>query len=199
MVLYRRRSEKGWLAQISPLGKTSLASAFLVTLLISSCTTRPDTVKAVSEFDINRYQGIWYEIMRLDHSFERGLTNVTATYGIQKDGTVGVLNQGFDREECRWEQANGTARFQGGKSIASLSVSFFWPFSGGYHVFALDKNYKYALVSGPSLDYLWILGRKPEMKKDVKDKLISKARGSGFLVDKLIQVDHSEVPCKPKS
>ena len=199
MVLFRRRSKRSWLAKVSPLGKTSLASVFLATLLLSSCSTRPDTVNAVREFDINRYKGLWYEIMRLDHSFERGLTNVTATYEIREDGTVSVLNQGFDREQCRWEQANGIARFQGEKTIASLSVSFFWPFSGGYHVFALDKHYKFALVSGPSLDYLWILGRKPEIKKDVKDKLISKARGIGFLVDKLIQVDHSEIPCKLKS
>ncbi len=76
---------------------------FLVALIIllAGCTGRPDGVEPVSPFDISRYQGVWYEIMRLDHSFERGLTNVTATYNLRNEGTIGVLNRGFDREKCR--------------------------------------------------------------------------------------------------
>jgi apolipoprotein D and lipocalin family protein len=167
-----------------------------VLAVLAGCTGRPDGVEPVSLFDINRYQGTWYEIMRLDHSFERGLTNVTATYDLRDDGAVGVLNRGFDRGECRWKEADGVAEFQGERTVASLSVTFFWPFAGGYHVFALDEQ-NYALVSGPSHEYLWILARRPDLPVEIRDDLVRKARDQGFPVDDLILVDHSQLPCKP--
>lgn len=142
------------------------------------------------------YGGLWYEIMRLDHSFERGLTNVTATYDIRDDGKVGVLNRGFDREECRWREVDGTATFQGAPTVASLSVTFFWPFAGGYHVFALDRqNYEYAMVSGPTTGYLWILARQPDLTAEVRRDLIAKAQARGFPIEELILVDHSGPAC----
>ena len=107
-------------------GLVALVAALV---LLVGCTGRPNDVEPVSPFDINRYQGVWYEIMRLDHSFERGLTNVMATYNLRDDGTVGVLNRGFDRDKCRWKEANGTAKFQVENTVASLSVTFFWPFA----------------------------------------------------------------------
>lgn len=168
-------------------------------LLLAGCTGHPDTVEPVRNFDISRYEGVWYEIMRLDHSFERGLTNVTATYTLRKDGAVDVLNRGFDPKNCRWKEARGVARFQGDKTVASLSVTFFWPFSGGYHVFALDeKDYRYAMVSGPSNNYLWILARKPELSADVTNRLINIAGRRKFPVDDLIVVDHKKPDCTPK-
>lgn len=178
--------------------KTKRSGLFVALFaLLAGCTGVPDGVEPVSPFDINRYDGIWYEVMRLDHSFERNLTNVTATYELLGDGTVGVLNRGFDREECRWKEAEGTAEFQGEKTVASLSVTFFWPFAGGYHVFALDQqNYHYALVSGPSHSYLWILARQPDLPIEIRNGLVAKARDRGFPVNDLILVDHSQPPCK---
>jgi len=178
-------------------GKTGQRIWYITLLFLTGCTGRPDGVEPVTSFDINRYTGVWYEIMRLDHSFERGLTNVTATYELRNDGTVGVLNRGFDREECLWDEAEGTARFQGDKTVASLSVTFFWPFSGGYHVFELDQdNYAYAVVAGPSHSYLWILARRPDLPVETRNQLVSKARDRGFPVTELILVDQSNPTCR---
>ena len=113
------------MAQTPEMRRCILISMVGVLLLFSGCTGRPDGIKPVSPFDINRYQGVWYEIMRLDHSFERGLTNVTATYILRDDGMVDVLNKGFDRKQCRWKEALGIASFQGKETVASLSVTFF--------------------------------------------------------------------------
>ena len=174
-------------------GLVALVAALV---LLVGCTGRPNGVEPVSPFDINRYQGVWYEIMRLDHSFERGLTNVTATYNLRDDGTVGVLNRGFDRDKCRWKEANGTTKFQGEKTVASLSVTFFWPFAGGYHVFALDEDdYGYALVAGPSHGYLWVLARQPNLPVKIRNYLVGRAREHGFPTDNLILVDHSREVC----
>ena len=169
-----------------------------ILLVVSGCTGKPDGIDPVRPFDINRYSGEWFEIMRLDHTFERGLTNVTATYTPRDDGSVGVLNRGFDREGCRWKDADGQAVFQGATDTASLSVTFFWPFAGGYHVIELDqRDYGWALVSGPSRRYLWILARRPDLAPDIRNRLVEKARSLGFPVGDLILVDHSRTTCMP--
>lgn len=170
----------------------------LVAVLLAGCTGKPAGVEPVTPFDAGRYSGQWFEIMRLDHSFERGLTNVTATYRPNEDGSLAVINRGFDRDKCAWKEAKGRAEFQEERDVASLSVSFFGPFAGGYHVFALDKNYGWAAVSGPSRRYLWILARKPNLSPAIRNRLVEKARGLGFPVDELILVDHGKRDCAPK-
>ena len=165
-------------------------------ILLIGCTGKPDGVQVVTGFDPARYEGKWFEIMRLDHSFERGLTNVTAEYTLRPDGTVRVVNSGFDPEECALQSVDGTAEFQGATDVASLSVTFFWPFAGGYHVFALDEeNYSYAMVAGPTRDYLWILARYPDLAPEVRERLVAQAAAEGFAVNELILVDHSAQTC----
>ena len=178
--------------------KQALFILLLLTALVSGCTGIPQGVEPVRPFDVQRYKGEWFEIMRLDHSFERGLTNVTATYTLRDDGSVGVLNKGFDRKNCRWKEADGRAVFQGDRDTASLAVTFFWPFAGGYHVFALDQqDYGWALISGPSRSYLWILARRRDLSADIRNRLVDRARGLGFPVDDLILVDHAKPDCAP--
>lgn len=174
-----------------------LALAGVVLLFgLSACTGRPEGVSPVSPFDIARYQGSWVEIMRLDHRFERGLSHVTAHYEPREDGRITVINQGFDSRACRWKVAEGIARFQGSPDVASLSVTFFWPFAGGYHVIALDREaYGWALVSGPSRRYLWILARDPALDPALRTQLVEKARGLGFPVEELILVEHGPIRC----
>jgi len=169
-----------------------------IAALVSSCTGRPDGIEPVSGFQPARYAGTWYEIMRLDHRFERGLTNVDATYTPRDDGRLSVINRGFDRAACAWKSVEGTAAFQAGPDTASLSVTFFWPFAGGYHVFALDReDYAWAAVSGPTRDYLWILARRPDLPAETSERLVAMARDLGFPVAELILVDHTPPSCTP--
>jgi apolipoprotein D and lipocalin family protein len=163
--------------------------------LLSACTGVPKGVTPVTGFDSERYLGKWYEIARLDHSFERGLSHVTADYATRDDGRISVLNKGYNEKKGKWEDAGGVAKFQGDESTASLSVTFQWPFSGGYHVIALDKeSYQWAMVSGPSKGYLWILAREPQLDETKFAELVAQARGLGFPVDELIKVKHHPPP-----
>jgi len=160
-------------------------------LLLAACTGLPEGVRPVENFQLDRYLGKWYEIARLDHRFERGLSRVTAEYSLRQDGGVRVLNRGYSVDDKEWKEAEGTAWFMEGPDQGYLKVSFFWLFYGSYVVFELDhEHYEYALVSGPDKSYLWILSRTPEMKQDVKEKLIAKAAALGFDTGKLIFVDH---------
>lgn len=165
-------------------------TALAVALFVVSCSVPlpPPGVTVVQNFEAKRFIGTWYEIARLDHSFERGLDQVTATYRFMDDGGLRVINRGYDSDRQKWQQAEGKAYFTGDPSVAALKVSFFGPFYGGYNVIALDKNYRHALVCGPNRNYLWILSRTPTLSSDVKQQLLATAARQGFAVDKLIWV-----------
>jgi apolipoprotein D and lipocalin family protein len=171
-----------------------LAALLLVSLFgLNACsTTPPDGMSPVTPFDLTRYEGKWYELARLDHSFERGLSDVSATYRAQPDGSVEVINRGYDVTRNDWRQAVGRALFTGETNRASLKVSFFGPFYGGYHVVALDQqNYRWAMVVGPDRDYFWILARDRQLPEDVRVQLLGQAKALGLDVDKLIWVEHT--------
>lgn len=158
---------------------------------LAACTRVPEGLQPVTGFDLNRYLGTWYEIARLDHSFERGLQNVSAVYTLKPDGDIAVLNRGYNIEEKRWEEEEGNARFVGDPHVGSLKVSFFGPFYGGYHVLALDRDYHYAMLTGPSRKYLWILSRQETLPEDVLQGLLHQAKVWGFDTDKIIRVSHA--------
>jgi apolipoprotein D and lipocalin family protein len=158
-------------------------------LLLSACSGTPDNVKVVSGFEADKYLGTWYEIARLDHSFERGLDKVTATYSKREDGGIKVINRGFDTEKQSWKEAEGKAYFVESPNIGKLKVSFFGPFYGGYNIVELDRPYyNYAMVAGPDKSYLWILARTPQLPYPIKAQLLAKAKDMGFDTDALIYV-----------
>ena len=161
-------------------------------LFLSGCLRMPESVTPVDGFELDKYLGKWYEIARLDHSFERGLEQVTAEYSLREDGGVRVKNRGFSKKKNKWSEAEGKAFFVGKSSEGYLKVSFFGPFYGSYVVFELDKDhYQYAFVSGPNKSYLWLLSRTPTIEEDLLKRFIDKAKELGYDTDKLIFVDHN--------
>ncbi len=165
--------------------------SIVLVLLLTGCLGIPENVRPVDHFRLSNYLGQWYEIARLDHSFERGLSRVTADYSLRDDGGVKVVNRGYSAKDGKWKEAEGRAYFVETPDRGYLKVSFFGPFYGAYIVFELDhENYRYSLVSGPDKSYLWILARSPQINKDVKDMLIAKAAAAGFDTGKLIFVSH---------
>jgi len=176
--------------------KAKKFSALLIpaALLVAACTGLPKGTTAVSGFELDRYLGTWYEIARLDHRFERGLTNVSANYSLRDDGGVRVVNRGYNAAKGEWNEAIGKAYFVDTPDIGRLKVSFFGPFYGGYNILELDsENYEYALVAGPDRSYLWILARSPDLSEAVVQSLVAKAKDLGFAVDELIYVSHDSM------
>jgi apolipoprotein D and lipocalin family protein len=163
-----------------------------LSFLFSGCSSIPSGIQPVDNFQIQRYLGTWYEIARLDHIFERGLSNVSATYTLRKDGGIDVLNKGFDQKNDKWKQVKGRAYFLKDNTIGQLKVTFFWPFYGGYNLISLDKdNYSYALVCGPKRSYLWILAREKTLDQPVIDNLVETADKLGFKTENLIFIEHN--------
>jgi apolipoprotein D and lipocalin family protein len=161
-----------------------------ITIIAAGCTGLPEDVVPVESFDTARYLGKWYEIARLDHSFERGLDHVTAEYTMRDDGGLRVINKGYSSEDKEWKEAEGKAYFVDDSSEGHLKVSFFGPFYGSYVVFELDKdNYQYAFVAGYNKSYLWLLSRTPEVSDDIVARFIRTSGELGFDTDSLIFVD----------
>jgi apolipoprotein D and lipocalin family protein len=169
----------------------ALLLAGLITLVaLQGCLGIPKNVEPVENFELDRYLGTWYEVA-MDHSFERGMSSVTANYALREDGGVRVINRGFKDTDQVWDEAEGKAFFIDGTDTGRLKVSFFGPFYGSYNIIALDQeDYAWSLVAGPNSSYLWILSRTPEMDPSVYADLVGRAEAAGFAVNELIRVAH---------
>lgn len=176
------------------LGPWMRSAVLLAAIALAGCTGLPEGVQPVGNFELDRYLGTWYEIARLDHGFERGLTNVTAQYSRRDDGGVRVVNRGFKVSKQQWKEAVGKAYFIGDSSTGRLKVSFFGPFYGGYNILELDEQgYEYALVAGPDRSYLWLLARSPDLNERAVAALVARAKSLDFPVEELIYVSHEPV------
>jgi len=166
--------------------------AIIAFVLLVSCSSIPKGAVAIKPFDKARYLGTWYEIARMDFRFERNLNNTTANYSLNNDGTIKVVNRGFNYVTNKWSEAIGKAKPRGNGDEAKLKVSFFGPFYGGYNVIALDDQYKYALVAGNNLKYLWILSRETSIPDDVRQEYLEIANKLGFNTSVLIWVEQNK-------
>ena len=169
---------------------SGMKAMWMSMLALVACANIPDGVQAVRPFDTQRYMGTWYEIMRSDNRFERGLDNVTATYTVRVDGAVEVRNQGYDAAKERWDDIVGKAKPVGDPTEGRLKVSFFGPFYSGYNVIALDKEYRHALVVGGDLGYVWLLSRSPGMPATVRKDYLDRVHAMGVDTTALIRVKH---------
>jgi len=171
----------------------ALCISVLLLSLVNSCQTIPEKAQAVNNFDKDRYLGKWYEVARFDFKFEKDLKNTTAEYSLNTDGSIHVVNSGYDTIERKQKQAIGKAKFVDEPTIAKLKVSFFGPFYSGYNVIAIDSAYQYALVAGKNLDYLWILSRERSLPEEVKQDYLTVAKEIGYDTNKLIWVEQDSI------
>ena len=163
----------------------------IIALLVSVIACRDGTLypplSQVSKVDLNRYLGLWYEIARIDHSFQKDCVASTADYALKPDGNIKVVNM------CRKKSLDGEITSIEGKAWvvnkdtnAWLKVQFFWPFRGDYVIIDLDeKEYRYAVVGHPSRDYLWILSRTPQMDDGTYREILSKISKQGYDLNRI--------------
>lgn len=161
-------------------------------LIFNSCSVGiPDGAKAVQNFHPDKYLGKWYEIARFDYRFEKNLDNVTAEYSRKDENSLKVKNRGHDYKKDKWKESIGEARFVNSPNEGRLKVSFFKPIWAGYNVIDIDDDYKYALVVGNNLDYLWIMSREKTIPESFKQRFLEKAKSLGYKTEDLIWVKHN--------
>lgn len=176
--------------------KATMLVWVLIAGLLAACGSRQSpSFPVVQNFELPAYLGLWHELARLDHRFERGLSEVTAEYRLHptEPGRVRVVNRGFDAETGQWREAEGKAYLVGAPNQGALKVSFFGPFYGAYQILALDPE-QYSLVAGPDQDYLWILARQPQLSPAILNSLLARAEQLGFNTSALIWRTGSVAP-----
>lgn len=168
------------------LHKIFFLSATAASLFCGGCSSVNSTehIPSVTNFDLNRYLGVWYEIARLPHSFERDVVNAQAEYILLPNGKIRVINRGTRNGKAA--AATGIALIADKPDTGELAVSFFRPFYGTYRIIYLDNDYQLAIVTSDTMDYLWILARKPVITPEKLDECLNRLREWGFAV-KLLQ------------
>ncbi|MFD1197483.1 lipocalin family protein [Brucella gallinifaecis] len=170
-----------------------IISALAGLAILTACkTSQPElALHPVTGFDAERYLGKWYELARVENRFEKGMSKVTAEYALNGDGTIKVINAGYDPAKGRFRSATGKAKFANGPDVGALRVSFFGPFYGSYNIVALDRNYQWSIVAGDNpKKYFWVLSRQPKLSNQLKNEALSVARKLGIDTKSLLWVQH---------
>jgi lipocalin len=164
----------------------------LISLFFMNCFSQ-NKIETVKNVSLSRYLGKWYEIYRMPFKYEKDLMNVTATYSLNEDSTIKVLNEGYvGGPNGEHKIAKGKAKIPDKKNTGRLRVSFFGPFYSDYLIVDLDQEkYMWALVISKKGKLCWILSRKPGLNSEIIDRLVGKAKNLGVDVSKFIKVDHS--------
>ena len=167
-------------------GYILLMAAILLSALSGSAKPYDIDRSTVSDVDLKRYMGRWYEIARFDHSFERNLSYCEAFYAMQDDGSISVVNTGINTNNEHRKTSYGKAKL--GDRPGQLRVSFFWIFYSDYNILALSQEYEWALIGSKSDKYLWILSRTRHLDNNTKNNILAIARSRGYDTSKLIWV-----------
>lgn len=138
----------------------------------------------VAKVDLARYMGTWHEIAKFPNRFQKGCTCTTATYSLQPNGKVRVVNR-CGTEDGKGKQSSGWAKVADPVTNAKLKVTFFWPFFGDYWILDLDPDYRHVLVGTPNRKYLWILARTPRLEPAAYQALVARAAALGYDVARL--------------
>ncbi|KAM0939129.1 putative zeaxanthin epoxidase [Dioscorea sansibarensis] len=159
------------------------------------------TMSVVKNLDIKRYMGRWYEIASFPSFFQpRNGENTRATYTLNEDGTVHVLNETWTNGKR--DYIEGTAyKADPASDEAKLKVKFYVPpflpiipVTGDYWVLFIDEDYQCAVIGQPSRKYLWILSRKTHIDEEVYNQLVEKAKEEGYDVSKLHKTPQADSP-----
>ena len=148
--------------------KTRMMFATIAVVMLAGCVSGPKVDNTpVSELDLNRYLGEWYDV-----------------YTLKEDGTIKVENSGIKDGKPKTAIGKGKRT----KEPALLRVSFFGPFYADYRVMKIDEAYTHALVGSGGANYLWILSRAKVLPDAAKRELLDEAKRRGYDTDKLIWV-----------
>jgi apolipoprotein D and lipocalin family protein len=146
----------------------------------------------VEPFDKNKYLGLWYEVARLPNRIEKHLKDLTEEYSLKEDGNIQVITRAYHTDKNKIVEVEGTAKFTGKKTRGALKVAYFIPVYLDYNILDIDDDYRYALVAGGGLDYLWILSRDNSVPDEIKVRFLKKAVALRFDVGKLEWMDNSK-------
>jgi apolipoprotein D and lipocalin family protein len=173
-------------------------TAFALAIAAAALQSDRGPLSVVSNLDLQRYAGRWYEVARFPNRFQdKCAGDVEAVYTVRDDERITVVNRCRERDGSTTD-AQGAARRVKGAPPSVLQVRFapaflgFLPFVwGDYQVMALDDAHTHALIGTPDRKYLWILSRTPGLDPATYDQLVETAKAQGFDVSRLVRTEHT--------
>jgi apolipoprotein D and lipocalin family protein len=164
--------------------KLALLACLCLSLIGLQCRADSDP-RVVSQVDLNRYAGLWYEIGHNPNFFQGSCERSTANYTLQSDGAIHVLNTCYRNNEV-YDSIEGTATVTNPAEPAKLVVDFGFFRRGDYWIVALDRNYQWAVVSGPGKSSLFLLARKAPMNKALLEEILRDLQAEGFDTSRIV-------------
>jgi apolipoprotein D and lipocalin family protein len=180
--------------------------SFIALLALSACSTPKSTagastpalpaLKSVASLDVQRYLGTWFEVASYPMFFQRMCkANTQAKYAQGANNEIYVLNS-CDNDKGEKQTINGKAWAPEANNPAQLKVTFLpdwisWVPVGraNYWVVGLSDNsagqYRYAIVSNPSRELLWILSRTPKLSAADQQAAMAQIKQLGFESERL--------------
>ena len=171
----------------------SLRDFFLCMLgasLLSSCSGAPKKLPpTVASLDLKRYMGRWYVVRNVPYFLEKGKVASYDTYGQLADGRLSndftFRRNSLEAPEVTWK---GFARVLDHETNATWKVSFVWPLSVTYKVFALAPDYHWAVVGTKDAGLLWVLCRQPSLPEKTYETIVAELQAKGISTEKLAPV-----------
>jgi len=171
--------------------RVHLAWVMFVAVLLGACASNPP-LDTVSNVELKRFQGRWYEIAKLPRPTQADCHGTIAVYTQTSSTTMNLVHQcnlGSLSGPLHESAADGVVN---DPSVASkLSVNFGGGFYGDYWIIDLGENYEYAVVGHPTRQFLWIISRTPSIESSVLDPIIQRAKDKGFDTSKLQYTEQS--------
>ncbi len=137
------------------------------------------------DFDINRYMGAWYEIAKMPNfPWSRDCHFATAHYTFNPETkTINIRNTCLDANKNVKRESFGIAKPT--ETSSKLKVKFDEsPVIADYFLNWTDYE-KYAIVGGPTGQFVWILSRTETVPKKDFPFLLNKVKSFGYNPDKI--------------
>jgi apolipoprotein D and lipocalin family protein len=185
------------------LWRTALAATAL-TLSMAGGTAQAATtapLQTVPEVDLARYQGLWYQVAHYPNLFQKQCaSDTTALYAPLPNGQISVTNT-CKKADGSISQVVGAARvhrplFPSASNpitnaklevrFAPAALSWLPLVWAPYWVIQLADDYRYAVVSEASRNYLWILSRTPQLSETDRETIRARLVEQGFDLSKLV-------------
>lgn len=157
--------------------------------LFTACRTPENPPQTVTAVELDQYTGKWYEIASYPNRFQKGCSCTTAEYRLTKKGHIEVLNRCL--KDGEWSETKGKAFPVKGSNNSKLKVQFFWPFKGDYWIIHLSEKYRWAVISDPEREYLWILSREKQMEEAVYNQILSELQQKGYDISDLEKTEQN--------
>ena len=162
-----------------------IAVGLTAAMLLWQASAGAQPLQTVTEVDLQRYLGKWYEIASIPQYFQRQCVGDAIAEYAQAGADIAVTNS------CRTENgersvAQGRARVVDAASRTKLEVTFVkligWLYllGGDYWVIDLASDYRYAVVGHPDRDYAWILSRQPALAMPDLIAIEQRLRENGY-------------------